>query len=490
LLQAAGGTLAGVGGLGLTTGQPPERTDGFEAGTARVDASPRPTDLEEGVYLGGFGIGPQPSRRATGNHDGVSARALAVSAGDTTVVQAVLDLTGLGNTYLTDIRERAAARTGVDPAGILVAATHTHAGPDFQGLWGGVPEVYREYVVDRTTEAIVQAVEAQRPARGFVGSVDASDLASNRRYDDAGTVSTLTALQFRGARSGETLGTLVNFAAHPTIVGSGNSLVATDYVGPLERALEAEFGGTAVYLQGALGDASAAGPGGEDDYAAAANYGEALASRASAALDDADRVHGGLRVRETSLELPVDNCLFKAAFEVGLLQPYYDPVSVTGQVTDPAGEAISGVDPALGREVEDSHESGGLAIPSPVARVTLGDDRRSVEYLTVPGEATTALGRDLRALGGDAFVTAGLTQNSLGYLIPKQNYDDGYEETVSLGPDTAPLYRNAVTELYDLDRPAYERVAPGPEATCPAAQSQFRSYRNQYGPEDGPLGAL
>lgn len=493
--------VAGLAGLGAAErgAQSPSSTDAaFEAGAARVDASPQQEHLEEGVYLGGFGIGPQPSRQATGNHDGVSARALAASVGEESFVLAVLDVTGLGNVQQRAIRERVQERTGLDPENVLLHASHTHAGPDFQGLWGGVPESYRTFVVERTAEAIVEALGSRQPARAFAGSVDAQELAGNRRYDDdRGTVSSLTAVQFRATGGGGTVGTLVNFGAHPTIIGSGNSLVATDYVGPVERAVEAEHDGVALYVQSAIGDASADRGSAEDDYALAVQYGRRVAARADDALADAGRVHAGLDARSTSVRLPIDNCVFKAGFESGLFQPYYDGESVTGTVLDPAGEAAGEVSPEVGAAIREAPESGALAIHSPVARIALGDGRgRSMELLTVPGEAVTALGRDLvdvlAGAGADESVVAGLTQNSLGYLVPKEHYADGYEETVSLGPDTAPLYRNAVTELYDLDRPRFERLPPGPENVCPEGQAQFGSFASGFATRfddgDGPMG--
>lgn len=502
VLSAA--TLTGVAGIanvmGAATAAPKSTpvADDFMVGAARVDASPRPADIEKGVYLGGFGIGPQPSRQATGNHDGVSVRALAVTAGEETVVVSSIDVTGFGNVQQRAIRERVAEQTGLDRSRVLIHATHTHAGPDFQGLWGGVPEAYRTYVVERATESIVDALESRGPARAFTGSVDAQELASNRRYDDdRGTVSTLTTLQFRPTDGDDSIGTLVNFGAHPTVIGSSNSLVATDYVGPLERRLEEAHGGVAVYLQSAIGDATARTPAAEGDYKTAIEYGQDVAARASDALEDAGRVHAGLVATDTSVRLPIDNCVFKAAFEAGLLQPYYDGESVTGTVLDPAGEAVAEVSPATGEEIRRAHETGALAIDTRVARLSLGDADRgnSVELLTIPGEAVTALGRDLQSVlastGADESILAGLTQNSLGYFIPKANYESGYEETVSLGPDTAPLYRNGVADLYGLDH-QYERLPPGPENVCPEGQASFRDYASefdaQFDPADGPMG--
>ena len=511
--------LVGVAGTGTTGAQP---ADEFAAGAARVDASPRPRHFEAGVYLGGFGIGPQPSRRATGNHDGASARAIAVSAGDETVVQATFDATGLGNRQQRAVRRRVAERTGLDESHVLLGATHSHAGPDFQGLWGGVPESYREFVVDRLATAIERAVASLQPAALAAGSVDAADLAGNRRYDEGdeffqGTDSTLTVLQFtatdeaggpppvagaagRAARDpeapGGTIVTLVNFAAHPTTIGSGNSLVATDYVGPCERAIEAAHGGTALYLMGAIGDASARGPRSADDYAEARNYGEALASRADDALDAASEVSPGLGVRTANVRLPIDNCLFRAGFEAGLLRPYYDSESAVDVAATPVQRRLEGIAEPLGEAVGRARgsvpDAGALAIRSPVARLTFGTGPDRVELLTVPGEALTSLGFQVRGiLGGSEQVVAGLTQNSLGYLVPRAEFDDGYEETVSLGPDTAPLYLNAVSSVTDTPGERYSR-SPSQENVCPEAQAEFASFSEQFAARfdanDGEMG--
>lgn len=515
---AATAGLLGVAGTGMAGAEPADR---FAAGAVRVDASPRPRHLDEGVYLGGFGIGPQPSRKATGNHDGASARAIAVRAGDETVAHATFDATGLGNRQQRAVRQRVAENTGLDESRVLISATHTHAGPDFQGLWGGVPESYRAFVVDRLATAIERAVASLQPAALVAGSVDAAALAGNRRYDEGdefyrGTDSTLTVLQFtatgegggppafvsRGeqetdrAAPGETVATLVNFAAHPTTIGSGNSLVASDYVGPCERAIEATHGGTALYLMGAMGDASASGPGGETDYAEARNYGEALADRADDALDAASEVSPGLGVRTANVRLPIDNCLFKAGFEAGLLRPYYDSESAVDVAANPVQRRAEGVAEALGdaigRAREPVPDAGALAIRSPVAGVTFGTGSDRVELLTVPGEALTSLGFELRGLlGGAEQVIAGLTQNSLGYLVPQPEFDDGYEETVSLGPDTAPLYRNGVYSVTDATDKRYSR-SPSQENVCPAGQAQFASFRGQFESQfdasDGPMG--
>jgi hypothetical protein len=517
LLRAAGvATGATVTGSLFGTGAASdvERTtaDRFEAGAARVEASPLPEHLDEGVYLGGFGVGPV--REAEGVHDGCFARALSVTAGTDTVALAMLDLIGLGNVQLDAIRRRAADRTGLDEQRVLVGASHSHSGPDFQGLWGGVPPSYREYVVEKTVDAIAAAVESREPATAHVGSVDAPEHSSNRRGWGF-TTETLTALQFRrtddgggppgdppvgvpaggptadSTGEGDVLATLVSYAAHPTEIGSDNQLVATDYIGPLERSLEASEGGVAVFYPGAIGDASTAGGSGGTDFEEATDYGETLADVAREALADAESIEPGIAVRTGSVRLPLDNCLFRTAYAAGFLRPYYDGETPSGTAASTVAGAVGGVSPAGERAVREvagtAPDAVPLAIHSPIARLSLGREAGRLELLTVPGEAVTRLGLQLEEIAdSDYRFLLGLTQNSLGYLVREDEYgeleDRNYEETVSMGPDTAPIYRNGARGLFDLPREPFER-SPPEERTCPETLLELESQLQdlQYG---------
>ena len=50
------------------------------------------------------------------------------------------------------------------------------------------------------------------------------------------------------------LAVLLNYGCHPTTLGPGNTHISPDYIGAARELLEAEFGGLALFLQGASGD--------------------------------------------------------------------------------------------------------------------------------------------------------------------------------------------------------------------------------------------
>ena len=53
---------------------------------------------------------------------------------------------------------------------------------------------------------------------------------------------------------GKPIATLVNFAAHPTILAWDNRLISTDYPGTVRRTVESLTGGFCLFLQGAAGN--------------------------------------------------------------------------------------------------------------------------------------------------------------------------------------------------------------------------------------------
>jgi hypothetical protein len=84
-----------------------------------------------------------------------------------------------------------------------------------------------------------------------------------------------------------------------------------------------------------------------------------------------------------------------------------------------------------------------------VSRLRIG---RGLDALTAPGEVLTRLGQPLRErLTAPATMFLGLTNDSLGYFVPEDEWmtgrNEGYEETVSLGPQAAPSLEGAAMAL-------------------------------------------
>jgi hypothetical protein len=431
----------------------------YSAGVAKVKLSPNDEHLKDGVYLGGYG-GYLTRGKATGVMDDIYARSLAVSAGTDVVVFVTLDVTGIGNKVLKEIREKASQETGVPAASILISATHTHAGPDFQGLWGGVAESYKNYFIQQTVKSIKQAVGSQNHVTLRSGTVEVPQELSRNRRDWGYTDQTLTALQF--LQKGKALATFINYAAHTTVFGSGNTKVSTDYVGPLQASVESEFGGIAMFVNGSLGDATPR-PQGEGDVRAS-NYGKALAKYVKDAVDNAKNIPPGLTIKSRNIQFKVENPGFIQAYKAGIISPFY----------------------------EMKENADGMFSESAITRITFGNKNNNVEMITVPGEATTRLGLDLRdVMDGKNELILGLTQDSLGYLIPSDEWGTGrnsnYEESVSVGKEAGDQVKAAVLALFKADGKKNElkagvaKVSITPTAEMMDASKQGPIYLGGYG---------
>ena len=241
----------------------------YLVGSAAHSIAPDPDGTFAGkpVYLGGYGIGGGSpvlaGRPATGvlGH-GLNVRSFAVSDGNNSFAIADIEAQGwfaaLKNAPygLVDMRKAVERRTnGVLRAeDVIIQSDHSHSGPDALGVWGGVPDEYLQYVAEVTVNTIVESFWAMQPAKLYYGTAPGRDLLSNQfDYDEANKVvdSDVRVLQ---ARDGDrVISTLLNFSAHTTVLGSGNTKASGDWVSAANPLMEQRFGGRAVTVVATLG---------------------------------------------------------------------------------------------------------------------------------------------------------------------------------------------------------------------------------------------
>lgn len=212
------------------------------AGAASVEITPPP-----GLAMFGFAARTEP---ATGTHDALTARALVV--GDTAIV--VLDVLGLDQATTAAIRSRAPLADD----NVVVAATHTHGGP--QTLGGrhhpGLDAIYMAALEDAAVEALHSAHVARRPALVKFGTGDDPNIARNRRHPGGPTDPSLPVLEIAGI-DGSPIATLLAYACHPVVLAADNRLWTADYPGYVRDAVEAVRPDTlALFLTGCTADAN------------------------------------------------------------------------------------------------------------------------------------------------------------------------------------------------------------------------------------------
>src|SRR5437763_8056521 len=139
----------------------------------RAGAAVRSIDPPVPVYSGGFSLSPPITRV----RDPLQVRAFYVSNGRKAVAFAVVDAQGYFASYQEGpdrgiTGERADAARAISAAGgpamtqadVIVQATHTHAGPTLEGIWGPVPPQYLKFLHDQVVAALAAAAAAARPA--------------------------------------------------------------------------------------------------------------------------------------------------------------------------------------------------------------------------------------------------------------------------------------------------------------------------------------
>ena len=410
--------------------------DYFIVGAASRSIDPTAGELSAGVYLGGFGIGSKPGRRATGVVAGenLAARAMVVGYRSQRMVVVSVDVVGMGNLWMRKIREGIAAATGISARAIMVNVNHSHSSPDMQGLWGGVPLAYRNRIVTQAVGAVTDAIAAQSPAELRAGSVEVTDLHANRR-GEANRDDTLSVMQFRRLSDDTAVATLVNFGLHPTVQNDKNLQLSNEFVGPALASIETSEGGVGLFINGTLGDLSPSAPGGSGRPTV--RLGTALADRARAALDAAEVVPPGMLMSVKA-----------ATFVIGDGSLLLLPVSNPAQA-----KSLFGVD--LAAYYDFTSTGAEYRVVATATAVRLGNNDDFVSILTFPGEPLSNLGEDLReVVGGKAQFVFALTNDSLGYLLPADewrpqgtpNPPGRYEETISLERLAGEKIRTALTQ--------------------------------------------
>lgn len=241
----------------------PAQAGEFKAGVATAEITP-----PVGVPMWGYAVRHDAPSRAI--RDPLFARALVLAEGSTKVLIVSVDL-GRPPTrmHMAAIRQRLST-LGIQH--VLVVASHTHHGPILEVE--DVPDArspYTRWLDDRICELAIQADRASMPAR-LGASVKLCDLNRNRQSRLAGAPvdQTLSVIRVE-TREGTAIATLVNFAAHPTMLDAKLMEFSAEWPGAMAKRVQAATGAPCLFLQGASGDLSPKlpKPGTFEDFGAA-----------------------------------------------------------------------------------------------------------------------------------------------------------------------------------------------------------------------------
>jgi hypothetical protein len=398
----------------------------FEAAAARRDITPA-TLLP---ISGGMG---EPTQAKSRQGD-LTARAMVFRAGAETVALAGLDLLG----YPAVLGDRARALVPrLKPENILIGVTHTHSAPDCyafpDGKGGHTGSLeYMDFVARQTAAAINEALDRLEPADLRIAAGDAKGKIAYNYYAPDLYDRTLNVLQIR-ARGGRTLGTLVNYAIHPEVMGSGQGIMSPDLVGPLYDRIEQAGGGVTLFMNSAQGGMVTADNRNLDEpkdklraywndsrsWSECERIGRLLADESLRVIAPAAwQAEPALTNRWKEVRFPVDSDIM---WQVVSLSP-------------------------LKYRRGDDH-----SITVRVNLVSLG----TAQMLTIPGEALPNIGLYLRRkMPAQHKFLLGLTNDAFGYILTKVDFDSfpayRYISRTSLGEMTGEIYIQNALELMQV----------------------------------------
>ncbi len=235
---------------------------GLSAGAAEVRFA-----LPERGPIAGFA---RLSYASEGPPGPVGARALVLSAPGCKVALASAEILLVPEALEAAVRARI---SDLGLAGLVLVATHTHAGPGgyyehplFERIaTGPYDAAARDAIAGGIAAAIRRAAGALVPARAAFAQGRADDLARSRSGGPKDAPLTVLRVE---RTDGAPLAEVTVFAAHATILGKRNRTIAGDWPG---RFIAGGAHGLRLLVPGAIGDQSVDGPdtGSVDAYAAA-----------------------------------------------------------------------------------------------------------------------------------------------------------------------------------------------------------------------------
>ena len=395
------------------------------------------------VYLGGYGIGPMRPATGVDPHAGINVRSLAISNGEHTVLWQIVDMVGFFARYrndlcdgcgILDIRRAIGSRTGLPLEAIAIGSTHTHGGADGYGAWGGLPTWYREQIRDAVIASALAALDALEPATVSVGAVDLRSFNNERRdhyysTPDYGAV-WLQARSSSPGRPDQVLATLVNYAAHPVVLGT-QPLLHGDWPAVTAKALGDELGGVGLVFEGGLGNVSPAGgradhdhtgDGKLDDYDEVIDLGTRIARAVAADIERGGTSLSANDVRAVRAPIshPATNAVLVGGALAGLLDRDF---AMDGDAADPGGVYEWGKQSTSPRRCVTAAP---LSLVTEVGGFRIGD---LLTVVTGPGELFSNMTEVVKSKaragaesGGQTMVFA-QTQDSLGYIIQSFEVD-------------------------------------------------------------------
>jgi hypothetical protein len=427
-------------------------TPGLAAAYEAAFGVPAVVNHTDPVFMAGFGNG----REATDYNDQLWARGVVVDGKGGRVAIVSVDLVGYFVNEVETIRAMVSPDSGVEY--LVVSSTHQHEGPDTLGIWGpdqtttGIDYGYLDFVNAAVADCVDEAAANLELARVKYATTDSEGLSLGLDVEDDGlgvadgkvldgdidlapdtdgriVDSRLSIMQFtRRGPPQPVLATLVNFASHPESLGSNNTFITSDFPHYARERIEAELGGTAIWVSGDLGvlqgpldldvrDPDTGQPAVRRTFRWAEVHGEDLADRVVEAIDDGQpgAPVADIAFASTSpVAVRLDNPFFRFLFATGVIdvrRSLFTGGEPDGGVAFPFPPPFDGVPQATGEDLQ-----------TEVAALRIG----AGSFAVVPTELDPQIGETYRdeMVGAEHTFIIGLGNDEIGYQLPAEKWDD------------------------------------------------------------------
>ncbi len=428
----------------------------WNVGFGKCEILPDPQSSEP-LYIAGY----NQAMDITGVLDYCQARAVWMDVGGKGILIIGIDCVALDSGTVDEIRARLKDVKNVSY--INVYATHTHAGPDTLGLWGGIGKNGKnsDYMKSLISAAEKAAREAASNIKG--GTLHFASVKASGTQRDSRTphVFDENIYQIRFEPDDQSDGVrMLFYSAHAESLRGANTLLSRDFPGRLVDGIYEKTGDNAIFMPGAVGGLIMTKEFVADTTKDAVKNLEITSEKL---------IEYALSIaKETETPIPAEMRFHAEEFSVPLDNPVFVTYKFLGILNNRA-EKGTGVT--------------GYNVRTELGLLTLGD----VLIALLPGEifpelvigemfARTVEGavnpeplKDIAAkYGYETLLIIGLANDELGYIVPPSDFllndklpyierahdgrgEDHYEETNSVGPECAvkiaEAFENALKKL-------------------------------------------
>ena len=237
----------------------------LSAGFGRARLTPTVNSAVDDPVHGQFrslplaGYGNRNGKSATGIHDDLFVKAVAIRVGDRIGVMIGADALIIPPEVTDAAMARIVPELKLSREQIYLSATHTHCslggwGEGWVGeaFAGGFQAGSRIWFADCIVTAVREALNDLKIATLGHGQFTATQYVRNRVVGELGTIDpefSFLVLQQQGGKTG----IVGSFSAHATVLSGRMMEFSADYPGAWQRAVESATGGTAVFLAGGVG---------------------------------------------------------------------------------------------------------------------------------------------------------------------------------------------------------------------------------------------